>query len=1343
MAVLPLQLDALAQHALPDDIYHQLQQTLSTEAFQDATQWLQQRIEAVQQFLPASVVRYHLEHPASTKAVGRLRKGTLLFADLSGFTQLSEQLARLGREGSEEITRIVNQLFAAMVSEIERYGGDLIKFNGDAITVVFDAEVLGAAHAQYALGAAAMLQRSMQDIGNVETRLGTFTIYLRIGIHSGEFFTAFVGDQQHREFIVVGNNVHVVAQAQQQAQPGDIVLSQQTLAHLPPQSVFLQQLDTSFLRLISHQPIEPPRLAPLQFAKDTNDVQELERLLSIYGALKPYLPANLTERQLIDANELATGGLRLAATLFAHITSLSTIINHYAGEPELIVPILNNYYVTMQQIVMHYGGVVNKFDLAPDGDRLMAVFGAPVAHENDAELALRAGLAMQEAINQINAELQLQDSGLPLIDQRIAINQGHVFAGLVGGVQRREYTVMGDSVNVAARLMNYTPPGDLLVGPLVRQHCSTGFEFEVVAPLDLKGKQEAIQPARVTRVYSVRRDIARAPLVGREAERQYVCEQAITAIQGAGGVYLVTGETGIGKTRLVEESLQWLTIHSFDTTYDIPVFLPITVECQFYEQQTPYASVSTLLRQLLRITPVTTHITLTQRLEQLVPQFTQLIPLLGDILSIEFEPTPVTRSLTPQQRHDRLIDLVEALLKASAAETPLLLIWDDIHWIDDSSQAMLKRLIPTVMDEPIFLVIVSRDLAEPTTWPDVIEHLQLQELNLEDRITLIEAMLKGDVPEPLLERWSKVEDTFFNPQGNPFFIEEMVRTLVDHHILIRINGHWELRGNLEALPSTIEGMITARLDQLEARYRETVQVAAVVGRRFQISILEQLLQQWDLPEHLQHITAADIVQPDQMTTELAYLFKHTMIRDVAYESILYARRRELHRRVAQEMEVLYKNQLEELYGILTHHYVHAEVWVKAFDYALLAGQKAQKSYANQEAIAAYETAVNLFSHLPNPAPTSQAEIYEQLGLVHMQASNHTQALEAFNQALETVEHTTPEIKVRLMRHMIVLYERRAEYDQAFELIEQVLDLALSLPQTTEAMRILIAGAALHQRQGNYRAAIEWAERALSYAKNGQTDDTHHAEAYLILGGSYRLLGESSKAIDFLQKSLDVYLVVKNMIRVSDTYVNFANTYTDIKQYSTAVDYFMKALEIQRLTNDRYGQAIVYTNLGDTYIKLQDYRNAIDVLHRSILIWKGLSHNLALALSYMNLGAAHMYLSQYTTAQAFLDTAQDLYDHVQVHSFMSELFRLYADLAYRQGHIQEAIQHGQTSLHFADSLEASLDKAVMLMLLGQIYGADKKIDQALEYIQQAQTIFAEYGSTSDVEMCEQLIQHLTS
>jgi class 3 adenylate cyclase/tetratricopeptide (TPR) repeat protein len=1357
----PALLDRLRAY-LPPDLVASLSAAESPPAAQlaAACERLRTELRAIASYVPAIILHDRLAAPDAGMVSGTYWNGSILFADLSGFTALSARLSALGKQGAEEITSIINRLFATLVEEVHRYAGGLLKFGGDALTAFFDAALLGEQHAALAARAAMAMQDRMAAFAALATPAGTFQLRLRVGVHSGQVFAAQVGDQSHIELVISGRNINHVAEAQEIANPGEVVVSRETRALL--QDVTTVERGGGF-----HQLVAAPNIAPVHTGRlatiitEENDLPALFRLLRQIEALRPYLPHNLPRRFLnLGDDDAEIGEFRTVSVMFVNFYPFNEALSLLLDDAALAARVLNAYYRRCQDAIHRYGGIVNKVDMYTHGDKLMALFGAPTAHEDDPERCVRCALELQAMLHDANAAivelLSPYASGLvalrhDFLNQQIGINTGVVFAGRVGSEQRHEYSVMGQPVNLAARLMSAAAPGSIVISPSTRRAVQGRFELRELPPATLKGVPDPVPLAEVERARALaddrRHGIGRAAMVGRDEEQRALLAEAYTALSGSGRVVALIGEAGVGKTRLAEETLQRMVIGSHGAAGDLPAFFPYTVESQSYDQNTPYATIRSLLLQLLQIRQVETHSAadLQRRITATIPDLARFTPLLRDILAIPIEDTPLTAALSAEQRHDRVQELIVALIAAEARAQPLLILFDDLQWADASSLEIIARVARAAPASALLLILSYRGeppIAEPWRELPHATTIALGELTPHEGATLLNALLPGAGAADLsiiIER----------TQGNPFFLEEVVRSLIESDALQRSGDTWVFTGPSDSLtlPDSVEGVITARLDRLEEHTRDVLQVAAVIGRRFAFSVLDGVLtRRPDLTTRLSQLNEADVIAADDDETRdhEAYLFKHALTRDVAYEAILFARRRDLHRRVGLTIELLTSERPDEQVALLARHFLLAEDWDRAFDYHVRAGEQAQQRFANREAITFFERALVIAERLPAPAgdrserripdPPQIAGLHERLGDVLALIGEYDDALRHYEQALTIRAAETPgaqrSLDLARLHHLIArVYEKRSDFDTAFEWVERALQIDPE-HENPEHVRCLLLGAGIHQRQGRYQQALEWGERA-QRAAAGLGSVREQAHALKLLGGTYFNLGDIKRAHELTSRCLPLYHEAKELSGLADAYNDVGIFCQELGRLSEAREHFSAAADIKHAIGDVYGQAMIANNLGSLLLIQGNLDDAVVQFRQSLAIFDRLGSSYAAGVLHMNLGSVHLLRDELPIADQHLRTSGDLFAQVGAEEFLPELLRYVADLHARNGDLAAARAVCDRSIDTAARLEARAEEGISRRSLGRILARSGDHTRAWQELNASLTLLREAGSPHEV------------
>jgi class 3 adenylate cyclase/predicted ATPase len=1320
-------------------------------------QQLQTLLRAIIPYLPQPVVEEQLADPDVGRVKGEYWEGSVLFADLSGFTALSETLSALGKQGAEEITRIVNDLFGALLEDVERYGGVLVKFGGDAMTVYFG----GHEHALRAARAGLALQETMgRRFVNLETAGGVFTLQLRVGVHTGKIFAAQVGYEpgyrlRGMELVVTGTDINRVAEAQDCAAPGQVCITAETLAPIVNQAE-AEPMAGGMYRLEGLSRLRPIEVTPEGGEGMLPDGAPLPLLRLYLQALGPYLPVDFTDERNTDPSDPELRpDLRPVAVLFANFADLSAILSALKGKGKsgerAATNILNMYYARMQDVIGRYGGVINKVDMYTHGDKLMALFGAPRAYGDDAERAVRAALEMQAVMPEVNRFVQtvLGGSGLPFraLTQRIGVNYGHVFAGRVGSERegsRREYTVMGDAVNLAARLMTAADEGDILISPSVRRQVADRFKLEDLSPIRVKGKAQPIPISRPLRPLTeseraaFRRGRGQRPFIGRAAQLEVMQAAAQQTIGGQGQMVVVVGEAGTGKTRLVEAFQDYLL--ALPSSSSLSCY---STEMPSYAQE-PYAPFIVLLRGLIGLVGQTVEDVnrLNEWVDARAPDLFHFLPLLGDLLALPIADNPVTDALTLEQRHDRLFDLIEAVLHGEARRRPLALVVDDLQWADESSLALLERLTRGVVTDPLLLVLCYRpDVPFSTPWTELPHShaVQVAEFSPEESSRLVVELLEAEeLPEGLAEMvWARA-------QGHPFFTEEFVKSLRETRTIIEVNGRWELvddEAAMTSIPDTIEGLVLARLDGLEARCRDVLQAASVAAMsqaRFALLLLERVdPYPGELPERLHSLVGDGLLEALESELEaLEYHFRHTLTRDVAYDSLLYARRRELHLLIAQAIDALYADRLDEYLTSLAHHYREAEEWPRAFHYQRRAGERAQALFANKDAGAHFRDALTIVEeHLPDVlAAVDSAElvralvdIHERLGDVLLLEGRYDEALEAYESARALLtDEGPPALTSALCRKTVEVYRRKADYDLAHEWLRRALGVLADL-EVVETARVYNLGGGVFYRQGQYDKALEWRQRALQIAER-LGDQREIANAYLVIGPIYLRRGEMDKAIEYGRRSLKLFQALNDLAGMTSARLNLGIIYTWAEEWTQAAEHFREGLRLNEMMGDVMQVGLFANALGNVLLNQGQLDEAERAYNRSVEVWQPSGYRAGVAAARINLAKVAIRQDKLEVGATHLTESLALVEEIGAQEYLPEIFSWRAVLHLAQDENDAALTTAERACQLAQESGDRIEEGRALRVLGQAYAAMGQPEKAVEQLEASLACYVELKST---------------
>ena len=1304
-------------------------------------------LETIRAHLPAFLVERVLIDPTPGQVGGQFIHGTLLFADISGFTAMSERLSRIGREGAEEITSVVNRYFDTMLSILREQGGQLITFGGDALLGLF-VDPDSAAHATQA---ALAMQAAMADLSHIKTSQGTFPLQMKVGLHRGRFFAAQLGTPQGMEYALFGVDVNATAATESAAVAGQVLLDQETFEALgvPCRAV---PVANSYLAVEHIESVSSlaARNGPLSFAsffQVESTLDGLRRAVERLDALTPYLPAGLLARIVAEPRSASLEGEhRLVAVVFANVHGLGEVADRLGpGRESQIVGALNYYFVAMSDAIHRFGGVINKMDLNDRGDKLLAFFGAPQAHEDDAERAVRAALAMQETLKEVACTLPTY-AGLPdlCLSQHMGISYGYVYAGYVGAAWRREYTVMGDDVNLAARLMSVAGPGNILVSASVRRKVQALFELTSRGEIKLKGKAEPAPAFAVEGVRAMPEPLRglrgmRSPLVGRQAEWEQLLAAMNQLMAGRGQIVSATGEAGLGKSRLVAEMRQHMR------TVSSPGFAVtrwVEGRCLSYTEAVSFLPFQEIVRQMAGIRQDDNAAEAWARLRGLLEkrlgeEANAHLPYLTTFLNLPLDQSQQdkVRYLDAEALQRRMFVAIGTLMEAEARAAPLVLALEDIHWIDQASQRLLEFLMPLVDRAPLLLLLLYRPERSKRCWQihekvtREFSHcsidIALRPLDLGQSRELLTNLVK-------LERWPvEIRELILSrTEGNPLYVEEMIRALMDDGVLIQDErGQWQISGSLDAnrLPDTLQGVMMARLDRLEEPARWTAQVASVEGRIFEFDVLAHvdMEHRGDLPPCLARLQQHEIVRETQRAPNLTYTFRHAMMHEVCYNSLLARVRRTFHRRIAEYLESTRSDESD--YPVVAHHAFLGQDWPRALRYQLLAGEQARRLYANLNAIDHFEKAAECAANLPPGETLAQRlEIDLAQGELLTMTGQYDHALGHLNSARAlAVERGDRDAEARGCRWLARLHELRGEYPAAFDWIRQGLEI-LQGRETTEAAEMLLIAGLIHMRQGNYESALQHGENSLRIAQDlGQV--TALARAYNLLGYVTRLRGNSAKAIEYFQRSFELYESAGDIGGQALAHNQIANAYYDISQWRQADHHYRHAREAFSLLGDVYNQAITNNNLGGIALNqgrlddaLADYQEALSQME---LIG---SSPWALGILHSNLGAVLLRRGELDTSRQHLSTSQECFERANVREFLPELRRRQAEAELFSGDLTEAESLGQQALSLARELPMRGEQGISLRVLGEIALTQHRFDEAVQHLSESIAILAEVG-----------------
>ena len=652
-----------------------------------------------------------------------------------------------------------------------------------------------------------------------------------------------------------------------------------------------------------------------------------------FALIRNYIPPELAKK-ILTAGKQIESERRNVTVLFADVTGFTTLSEK--TDVEIVSTVLNDCFSGLISIILKYEGTIDKFI----GDGIMAIFGAPLAHENDPDRAVRSALEMMADIERFNAQTAIH---LPLpLGLHVGLHSGMVIAGNVGSDLRMNYSVIGDTVNLASRLVELAPKGEIYLTSETYKRVSHLALVDGPYPTMFKGKAAPVDVYKLRGLKTdgaVRKDsFVRDEFVGREQELETVTRLLDQVTKKEQVKLCIKGEAGVGKSRLKAELIKLAYqagIAAFEGT------------CSSFEVNTPYYLWSTLLKNMLKIGPEATEAEARQRLHQSTHALAldEHEPYLATLLSMRYEEIMMVDDALRKQR---IFQATRAFLSAFAMKRPSAFILEDLHWIDRFSQELLEYIFSRTSNVvlSLFVMLYREEYSQGKVLERESEVMDLNRLNRGEALKLMKLRLDADsIPQ-------EVEDLVLKrSEGNPFFIQEILKTLMDKKVIAVRRRKVEVESsNIEAgIPSTIQGIIMARIDRSQDSIKEVLFGASVIGREFSIPLLEHVVEpRGDLAPKLHALQSLELILEKDEAREFEYLFKHFLIQEVAYNTILLNKRKELHSAIAKAIEHIYADRIMEFYEVLAFHYEKAEQWDKAAEYLSRSGHKVRQIYSSEE-----------------------------------------------------------------------------------------------------------------------------------------------------------------------------------------------------------------------------------------------------------------------------------------------------------------------------------------------------------------------------------------------------------
>ncbi len=1159
------------------------------------------------------------------RALPQQDTGTVLFVDISGSTALTEYLYTTHgmRRGAELIAQQLNAVYDGLVNAVMHFGGSVLGFAGDSMLCWF-----GVHHIQdfrqtclQAVACAHTMQQVMQELEEhpILTNIPQ-PMAVKIAIASGPVRRAIVGDPQLQIIdILFGRPVNMTATGEHLSNRGEILLEEESVDLVAEAITVLEwrNASTTPAKFAVVHVQEPETGIPDSFSwppRETLTIPDAE----IRNWLLP-----IVNRQLASGLREYLTELRTAVALFMGISGIDLDHDENAGQ------LMNEAVCWGQQITQRYGGNVLQVTTGDKGSYLYAAFGAPAAYEDNAYRAVAAALELSHPPEHLGIEI------------RLGISQGLMRTGAYGGLQRRTYGVLGDEVNIAARLMQRAKAGEVILSGTVAKLVSEDFSVDVFDPISMKGKTQKMLIASLkgTRNQIDVVNTYTTELAGRSDVLVKMLEQVQPVFSGQfAGMSIIYGEAGMGKTRLIHEVRQhvarhgevdWLTAAA-DEILSLAFNPFVSLLRNLFELRPDHTPAQNLTRFQAGIQQAVVNLEqsnfpndsiLADDLRRTQGDLALLLGLTNGEQAIE--------SVSTQARLENTITGLIAVILAQVTHHPLVLCIEDIHWLDTASHRTLSKLVQTAAQRPLWLLFSSRYVEDTpafdlTLGPNTPQYtINLQHLSVE-AVSEIAANLLGGMISPRLAMHLRDQTN-----GNPFFVEQMLLDLQERGLLEQAVNGWQIIYTSDVeVPDKINQVLVARLDRLPAKLKAVVQTASVLGQEFDVQVLTTMLHKLPVNALLRSGTQAGIWF---QASDAVYSFRHALLRDAAYVMQTDSRLQAMHRSAAEIIQQVYQNDVSQAV-VLVEHWHRAGDIHKEIAYAQTASQQAVAVSDFQTARRIGERALKHVGHI---TPETQIVLLKTVSKATFHLSNFSvtrQYLDTAHDLITTYQQSEhlPEVQYQLGRLMF----EQGDVDAATTYFTETLTLA-----ETANDQIILANALnglgdLEMSEGNYSAAQTYYRRSIDISRS-LNNLANVVNSLNTLALAEMRLGSPENASKMWEECHQLCMQIGLKDSAVSALINLAYVTVNLKNFVDAKAYSSEALKLSYQINNRARMAVAHQNLGAALNGLGEKENAIHHLFVAL----GILHEIgAVPRMIVTLGAvANMWVEtgQYENALLLL------------------------------------------------------------------------------------------------------------
>lgn len=1208
---------------------------------------------------------------------------------------------RHGTEGAEILSDILDDIFAPMVALVAANGGSIPHFAGDAFTAIFPNE-----QAETVADIACNFQKRFNENPFWQTKFGNFRINLRVGLSFGEVEWGVVGVSP-KTFYFRGLAIDRAAEAQHQAEPQQVIFDTHFFKILEKNktdnTLNFQLLTSNFFELKQNRPLS---------IKPIFNEKKVKNGVSNSSAIQQFLPASI-----LEFNEKAE---------FRDVISIFISFDNVKTHDDLAA-----FTAIVLEQFTAFGGYFKELDFGDKGGLMVGFFGAPTAYENNLNRALECLLAIKDAASHLQVRRPLRF--------RVGVTSGVAYAGIVGGLERCQYAIVGTQVNLAARLALAANWGEIVVDKHVLH--AKSFEFEPKGDVSYKGFAEAIPSFKLIKKKIEEKPIFGGTMVGRDTELATLVAAA-TATLGSetGGVAYVWGEAGIGKSRLTYElreqletvlKLNWAVCQS-DQILKKP-FNPFLYFLKNYFKQSVEHSTAENVENFEN----TFQLLMRSLPESAYTEGAELIrtrSILAALVGLTFVDS-LWEQLDARGRYDNTFAAIENLFLSLSRIRPLVIELEDGHWFDADSTTLVKNLVRKIYDAPILILVTSRyddenakDAlidAEILRGPKIrFAEIDLNNLTFDGLRKLAEAKLRNKIHDELADMLSR------STNGNPFYAEQILAYFMENNLLQLVDNQWTVKDKTVKISNSISAILTARIDRLSIILKETVKAAAVIGREFELPVLSEVILQHD--EYVRRNGNGQIVLREQIQNaekgqiwramnELRYIFRHSLLRETVYDMQMRTRLRELHFMIAKAIEKVYADNIEQRFVDLAFHYEQAEIKLKTNEYLRKAADFARRNFQNVQALEFYDRLLK--------NSDDETEIVKTLvkkGEVLQLIGRWSDSEISFHSALfKSAATGNLPLKGRTHNALGALLLLKGNYKDARIYLEKAANYCEQIVDNQGTIRAYGNLGNLYFRQGDYNLAEDYFLKSLQL---GRDNDIKIAPQIVSnLGLTFMNQGNYTEGVAVQKQELAQVESAGDLGGAATLWVNLGIVYFEKGDENAALPCFEKGLELCQLLGNKQFTSIALGCIGNVWRVKGDFEKATDFLADDLKMCLELGDKQGIAIAHELIGRLHATKKEWLLASQNFEESIKLCRQLNYQKGVAKALQGAGEVAAFEKDLVKALFHFEEAADIARKINNQLILGQTLVEMGTILLKVGDIDAAKKLHNQAATVAESLGN----------------